>query len=60
MAEADTVSPLTDKCRLGQLLFKGAPRTVLGMTREDDASYKLLFSSPEVVRDLVLGPRAGG
>jgi len=25
------------------------------MTREDDASYKLLFSSPDVVRDLVLG-----
>lgn len=25
------------------------------MKREDDASYKLLFSSPEVVRDLVLG-----
>ncbi|NLC36480.1 MAG: DUF4351 domain-containing protein [Alcaligenaceae bacterium] len=25
------------------------------MSREDDASYKLLFSSPEVVRDLVLG-----
>ena len=25
------------------------------MTLEDDASYKLLFSAPEVVRDLVLG-----
>ena len=25
------------------------------MPREDDASYKLLFSAPEVVRDLVLG-----
>ena len=25
------------------------------MSHEDDASYKLLFSSPEVVRDLVLG-----
>ncbi|MGE4336246.1 MAG: Rpn family recombination-promoting nuclease/putative transposase [Pigmentiphaga sp.] len=25
------------------------------MTREDDASYKLLFSSPEIVRDLILG-----
>ena len=25
------------------------------MTLEDDASYKLLFFAPEVVRDLVLG-----
>ncbi len=25
------------------------------MRQEDDASYKLLFSAPEVVRDLVLG-----
>ena len=25
------------------------------MSIEDDASYKLLFSAPEVVRDLVLG-----
>ncbi|MFT0849964.1 hypothetical protein VRY85_04160 [Achromobacter sp. F4_2707] len=25
------------------------------MNHEDDASYKLLFSSPEVVRDLVMG-----
>ena len=25
------------------------------MTTADDASYKLLFSAPELVRDLVLG-----
>ena len=25
------------------------------MSTDDDASYKLLFSAPEVVRDLVLG-----
>lgn len=25
------------------------------MHQEDDASYKLLFAAPEVVRDLVLG-----
>ena len=28
---------------------------MLAMSHEDDASYKLLFSAPEVVRDLVLG-----
>lgn len=25
------------------------------MSKDNDASYKLLFSSPELVRDLVLG-----
>ncbi len=25
------------------------------MNQEDDASYKLLFSAPELVRDLVIG-----
>jgi hypothetical protein len=25
------------------------------MSQDDDASYKLLFSAPEMVRDLVLG-----
>ena len=29
--------------------------TIASMFLEDDASYKLLFSAPEVVRDLVLG-----
>ena len=31
------------------------PLQSLPMPQDDDAGYKLLFSAPEVVRDLVLG-----
>ena len=37
------------------LLHRPADRYNTPMPRDTDASYKLLFSAPEVVRDLVLG-----
>ena len=37
------------------LLHRPADRYNTSMPRDTDASYKLLFSAPEVVRDLVLG-----
>ena len=33
----------------------GGPATLTAMSHDDDASYKTLFSAPEVVRDLILG-----
>ena len=42
----DAMSPFAFVC---------STRKMHSMSQEDDASYKLLFSAPEVVRDLVLG-----
>ena len=36
-------------------VFFYGPPTIRAMSQDNDASYKLLFSSPELVRDLVLG-----
>ena len=33
----------------------GGPATLTAMSHDDDASYKTLFSAPEVVRNLILG-----
>jgi predicted transposase YdaD len=44
-----------DFCRAEGFIGDRPVTQVIAMSHEDDASYKLLFSAPEVVRDLVLG-----